>query len=62
MSPVIPTTVESFKLPAVMGKKVSIGAQCFINTISGNEVITFNFQSLINPTGKFIHDFHSFHE
>ena len=59
MSPVIPTTLVPYKLPAVMGKKVSIGKQCFINTIVGSEVIAFNFQSLINPTGKFIHDFHS---
>ena len=59
MSPVIPTTLETFKLPAVMGKKVSIGEQCFINIIDRSEVIAFVFQSLINLTGKFIHDFHS---
>ena len=59
MSPVIPTTLVPFKLPAVVGKKVSIGEQCFINIIDGSEVIAFVFQSLIKPTGKFIHDFHS---
>ena len=54
MSPVIPTTVESFKLPAVMGKEGK-----HWRSIVGNEVIAFDFQSSINPTGKFIHDFHS---
>ena len=59
MSPVIPTTLVPFKLPVMVGKKLIIGEQCFINTIGGSEVIAFAFQSLINPTGKFIHDFHS---
>lgn len=59
MSPVIPTALVLYKLPAVVSKKVSIGEQCFINTIGGSEVIAFVFQSLINLTGKFIHDFHS---
>ena len=59
MSPVIPTAFVLYKLPAVVSKKVSIGEQCFINTIGGSEAIAFVFQSLINLTGKFIHDFHS---
>ena len=45
MSPVIPTALVLYKLPAVVGKKVSIGEQCFINTIVGSEVIAFAFQS-----------------
>ena len=59
MSPVIPTTLVPFKLPVMVGKKLIIGEQCFINIIDGSEVIAFVFQSLINLTGKFIHDFHS---
>ena len=59
MSAITPTPFVPFNLPAVVGKKLIIGEQCFINIIDGSEVIAFVFQSLINLTGKFIHDFHS---
>ena len=45
MSAIIPTAFVPFNLSVIVGKKLIIGEQCFINTIDGSEVIAFAFQS-----------------